>query len=82
MKKKSETTHKEHHCSTQCRRCGHMPGRSLETKKSCPLCGKEMSRQGLHFHLKHVKCGPQAGLRKKKQYSKKRCLIRDWNKYI
>ena len=62
-----------HHNHGQCRRCGHKPGRSLETKRTCPICGKEMSRQGLHFHLKHVKCSPKAGLRKKKQYSKKRC---------
>ena len=49
----SDTRHV--HLSGQCQRCGHKPGRSSETLRTCHLCGGQMSRPGLHFHVKHVK---------------------------
>ena len=57
-----------------CRVCGSRSHEtSLETRRNCPLCGKEMARTAIYEHMRHA-C-PKNPQRCPKKFSKKQCKI-------
>ena len=65
--------HHEHHRPHQCKRCGHMKAASLETRRVCKYCNKEMARQCIYEHQR-FHC-PKSPHRTKRTFTKKKCEV-------